>query len=55
MVGKEPVYFDPETISALRDILDEAWNRLPPERQVTTLKSTLADYNAQEHAGRPPP
>jgi len=43
MVGKEPVYFDPETISALRDILDEAWNRLPPERQVTTLKSTLAD------------
>ena len=43
MVGKEPVCFDPETISALREILDEAWNRLPPERQTTTLKTKLAE------------
>jgi hypothetical protein len=43
MVGKKPVYFDPETISALREILDEAWNRLPPERQATMLKTTLAE------------
>ena len=43
MVGKEPGCFDPETISALREILDEAWNRLPPERQATTLKTTLAE------------
>jgi hypothetical protein len=43
MVGKEPDYFDPETISALREILDEAWSRLPRERQATMLKTTLAD------------
>jgi hypothetical protein len=27
----------------LREILDEAWNRLPRERQATMLKSTLAE------------
>lgn len=43
MVGRKPVYFDPETISTLREILDEAWNRLPPERQATMLKTTLAE------------
>jgi len=43
MVGKEPVCFDPETISALKEILDEAWNRLPAERQATMLKTTLAE------------
>jgi len=43
MVGKEPVHFDPDPVSALREILDEAWNRLPPERQASMLKSTLAE------------
>jgi hypothetical protein len=43
MVGKEPVRFDPETISALKEILDEAWNRPPAERQATMLKTTLAE------------
>jgi len=43
MVYKEPVYFDPETVSTLREILDEAWSRLPPERQATMLKTTLAE------------
>lgn len=43
MDGNAPVYFDPETISTLREILDEAWNRLPPERQATMLKTTLAE------------
>jgi hypothetical protein len=43
MVGKEPVYFDPETVSALREILDEAWSCLPAERQATMLKSALAE------------
>ena len=42
MVLEEPVCFDPETISALREILDEAWSRLPRERQTTMLKTTLA-------------
>ena len=43
MVGKEPAYFDPETVRVLREILDEAWSRLPPERQATMLKTTLAE------------
>lgn len=43
MVHKKPVYFDPETVSTLREILDEAWSRLPPERQATMLKTTLAE------------
>jgi hypothetical protein len=43
MVGKEPVYFDPETVNALREILDEAWSCVPPERQATMLKTTLAE------------
>ena len=42
MVVKKPVYFDPETVSALTEILDEAWSCLPPERQATMLKTTLA-------------
>jgi hypothetical protein len=43
MVLKEPVYFDPATVSALREILDEAWSLLPRERQATMLKTTLAE------------
>jgi hypothetical protein len=43
MVGKEPVYFDLETVNALREILDEAWSCLPLERQATMPKSTLAE------------
>jgi hypothetical protein len=43
MVAKQPVYFDPETVTVLREILDEAWSRLPPERQAAMLKTTLAE------------
>jgi hypothetical protein len=39
MVGKEPAYFDPETVTVLREILDEAWSRLPPERQAKMQKT----------------
>lgn len=38
MVDKESVYFDPETILALREILDDAWACLPPEKQATLQK-----------------
>ena len=41
MVGTGPVYFDPETVTVLREILDEAWSRLPPERQATMQKTAL--------------
>ncbi|MGA7310252.1 MAG: hypothetical protein WBX05_15005 [Pseudolabrys sp.] len=43
MVGKTPVSFDPETIIALKEVLDEAWGRLRPAQQATTLKATLAE------------
>lgn len=43
MVGKEHFCFDPATVSAMREILDEAWSYLPPERQATVLKTTLAE------------
>ncbi len=33
----------PETISFLKNTLDEAWDRVPPERQATILKTSLAE------------
>jgi hypothetical protein len=43
MDGKEPVYFDPETVTLLRETLDDAWDCLRPHQQATMLKSTLAE------------
>ena len=43
MVLREPVYFDPTTVSALGEILDEAWSRVPHERKTVMLKTTLAE------------
>lgn len=37
------MYFDSETIAALREVLDDAWICLRPEQQATTLKSMLAE------------
>ena len=43
MDGKEPVYFDLETVALLRETLDDAWASLRPEHQATMLKTTLAE------------
>ena len=43
MVDRETVYFDPETVTALREILDDAWACLPPEKQATLQKTALAE------------
>jgi hypothetical protein len=43
MDGKEPVYFDLETVALLREALDDAWDCLRPQQQATMLKSTLAE------------
>jgi hypothetical protein len=43
MDGKEPVYFDPETVTLLRETLDDAWDCLRPHQQATMLKTTLAE------------
>ena len=34
--------FDPETLNAMRDALDEAWALLSKERKAVTLKSDMA-------------
>jgi hypothetical protein len=36
------VFFDPETISILRGVLDDAWSRLPPD-QTNVTRSLLAE------------
>ena len=43
MVDKESVSFDAETVTVLREILDDAWACLPPEKQATLQKTVLAE------------
>jgi hypothetical protein len=43
MVGKASMSFDPETVTLLRETLDEAWARLRPEQQATMQKTALAE------------
>jgi hypothetical protein len=43
MDGKEPAYFDLETIALLREVLDDAWASLRPTQQARMLKTTLAE------------
>jgi len=43
MVVRRPVYFDPETVNALREVLDEAWDRLHPKTQAQVSKTILAE------------
>ena len=43
MDGKEPPYFDLETVALLRESLDYAWDSLRPGQQATMLKTTLAE------------
>jgi len=42
-MSDQPVHFDPETITVLKETLDDAWARLRPQQQATMLKSTLAE------------
>ena len=42
-MAKAAPHFDAETIALMRMVLDEAWNRLPPKRQATMLKTSLAE------------
>jgi len=43
MVGRQSTSFDPETISLLRQALDDAWERLTPEQKALTSKTLLAE------------
>jgi hypothetical protein len=42
MHGREPVYFDTETVSILKEILEYSWAGLRPEQQATMTRSLLA-------------
>lgn len=44
IMSERPVHFDAETVALLKKALDDAWARLPPEMQATTLKTTLAEH-----------
>ena len=43
MVAKAPMSFDPETVTLLRETLDDAWASLRPEQQATMQKTALAE------------
>jgi len=43
MIRRETVHFDPETVTLLRETLDDAWACLPPELQATMQKTALAE------------
>jgi hypothetical protein len=39
----QPAYFDIETVSVLREILEDAWASLRSEQQAATSRSLLAE------------
>ena len=43
MAGIKPTCFDPETVTLLRETLEDAWARLRPEQQATMQKTALAE------------
>ena len=43
MDSREPVRFDPETVSLLRETLDDAWACLPPQQKAVTSRTLLAE------------
>jgi hypothetical protein len=43
MIRRETVHFDPETVTLLRETLDDAWACLSPELQATMQKTALAE------------
>jgi hypothetical protein len=43
MDGKEPSYFDIETVSVLKEILEDAWDCVRPEQRINMTRSLLAE------------
>ena len=43
MISGEAVYFDAETVTLLKETLDDAWACLSPELQATMQKTALAE------------
>jgi hypothetical protein len=42
-MAKQPVSFDPETLSLLRQTLDDAWESLTPMQRAMTSRTLLAE------------
>ena len=42
-MAKQPVTFDPETVSLLRQTLDDVWERLTPVQRAMTSRTLLAE------------
>jgi hypothetical protein len=44
MTGERPAFFDPKTVAMLRNVLEDAWSRLPDgETDVTQSLSLMAE------------
>jgi hypothetical protein len=43
MIRRETVHFDPETVTLLRETLEDAWACLSPELQATMQETALAE------------
>ena len=43
MEPAKPAYFDPATVAALREILEDAWTSLRPQQRATMSRSLLAE------------
>lgn len=43
MDSEQPVYFDLETVSLLKEVLEEAWLCLPLKQRATTSRAFLAE------------
>jgi hypothetical protein len=43
MASNEPTYFDLETVSVLKETLEDAWGCLRPEQRINMSRSLLAE------------
>lgn len=50
MDNKGPVYFDLDTVSLLRETLDEAWASLRPQQRAAISRTILAEGILKEAA-----
>ena len=42
MIAKQPIAFESETVALLSEVLDDAWDSVPPLQKATMRKSDLA-------------
>ena len=52
MVEKQPLTLDAKTIALVSEVLEAAWDSIPPPQKATMQKSTLAVILKSESSGR---